>query len=349
MMKYASFRTKLFSYLIDRRAVWMTFILGLFVILAGLISIGVGEIFMTPVEVGKALFGYGTEMNELVVKQFRFPRVAMAILAGGALAVSGAILQGMIRNPLASPDILGITWGGALATIGFLTIFSDRANALTVSIQWLPLASFIGAIATGFLVFVLSYKNGISPIRLVLIGIGLAAVLQALTTLLMIVGPIYRASDANIWITGSVHGTNGKDVLTLLPWVAILLLVLMVYSRRVNLQELGDDVAKGAGAILMRDRIVLLFISTGLAGGAVAFAGGIGFVGLMAPHIARKLVGASFGVLVPASALVGSMLVIIADLIGRTLFSPLEVPAGVFTAAIGAPYFVYLLYRSRNL
>ena len=115
-----------------------------------------------------------------------------------------------------------------------------------------------------------------------------------------------------------------------------------------NLQELGDEVAKGVGAMLLKDRIVLLLISTALAGGAVAFAGGVGFVGLMAPHIARKLVGSSFGVLVPVSALVGSMLVMIADLIGRTLFSPLEVPAGVFTAAIGAPYFIYLLYRSRN-
>ena len=165
-----------------------------------------------------------TDMNELVVKQFRFPRIAMAILAGAALAVSGAILQGMIRNPLASPDILGITWGGALATIGFLTVFSDKANALTVSIQWMPLASFIGAVLAGFLVFILSWKNGISPIRLVLIGIGLTAVLQALTTLLMIIGPIYRASEANIWITGSVHGTNGQDVLTLLPWVVMLMI-----------------------------------------------------------------------------------------------------------------------------
>ncbi|WP_273831688.1 FecCD family ABC transporter permease [Guptibacillus sedimenti] len=348
MMKYTSFRMKAISFLLDRRALWVIAGLVGAVIVTALLSIGLGEIFMTPDQVVKALFGYGDEMNKLVVKQFRFPRIAMAILAGAALAVSGAILQGMIRNPLASPDILGITWGGALATIGFLTVFSDKATALTVSIQWMPLASFTGAVLAGFLVFILSWKNGISPIRLVLIGIGLTALLQALTTLLMIVGPIYRASDANIWITGSVHGTNGQDVLTLLPWVVILMILLMVYSRRVNLQELGDDVAKGAGAMLLKDRIVLLLISTALAGGAVAFAGGVGFVGLMAPHIARKLVGSSFGVLVPVSALVGSMLVMIADLIGRTLFSPLEVPAGVFTAAIGAPYFIYLLYRSRN-
>ncbi|MGE6205152.1 FecCD family ABC transporter permease [Guptibacillus hwajinpoensis] len=348
MTKYTSFRMKAISFLLDRRSLWVIAGLTGFVIIIALLSIGLGEIFMTMDEVVKALFGYGNEMNELVVKQFRFPRIAMSILAGAALAVSGAILQGMIRNPLASPDILGITWGGALATIGFLTIFSDKANALTVSIQWLPLASFIGAILAGFLVFGLSWKNGISPIRLVLIGIGLTALLQALTTLLMIIGPIYRASDANIWITGSVHGTNGQDVLTLLPWVVILMIILMVYSRRVNLQELGDDVARSAGAMLLKDRIALLLISTALAGGAVAFAGGVGFVGLMAPHIARKLVGSSFGVVVPVAALVGSILVMIADLIGRTLFSPLEVPAGVFTAAIGAPYFIYLLIRSRN-
>jgi iron complex transport system permease protein len=172
--------------------------------------------------------------------------------------------------------------------------------------------------------------------------------MQALTTLMMILGPIYQASQANIWITGTVYGSNWNNVATLLPWTVLFLIIAMVAARTINIQELGDEVATGLGGKVQRQRFTLLMISTALIGSAVAFAGGIGFVGLMAPHMARRLVGSSFGALLPASALIGGILVMLADLIGRTLFSPLEIPAGVFTAGIGAPYFIYLLFKTRN-
>lgn len=350
MSKYKSFRVfkGRASFLVDKKGAAIIVILLAAAIALFIVSTGLGEMKISPVSVVQVLFGGGSEMDRLVVQSFRLPRIIVALLVGMGLAVAGGILQGMIRNPLASPDILGITGGAAVAVVGFLAIFSDENNALTVSIKWMPVAAFIGAGIIALLVYFLAWKNGVSPIRLVLIGIGISALMQAFTTLMMIMGPIYRASQANIWITGTVHGSTWNNVITLAPWVMILLAIAFVLARNVNIQELGDEVATSVGGNVQRQRFILLMISTALIGSSVAFAGGIGFVGLMAPHMARRLVGSAFGALLPVSALIGGILVMAADLIGRTLFSPLEVPAGVFTASIGAPYFIYLLYKTRN-
>ncbi len=350
MKKYYNLRlfSEKISFLIDRRGLWI--FLGLMAAAAGVfvISTGTGDMKISPLKVVQVFFGGGTDMERLVIQSFRLPRIIVALMVGISLAVAGGILQGMIRNPLASPDIIGITGGASVAVVGFLAFFSDESNALTVSIHWLPLAAFVGAAIVAFLVYFLAYKDGVSPIRLVLIGIGIASLMKALTTLMMVFGPIYQASQANIWITGTVYGSSWGNVAILIPWTIILLVLAFILARNVNIQELGDDIATGVGSTVQRYRFLLLMVSTGLIGGAVAFAGGIGFVGLMAPHMARRLVGSAFGALLPASALIGGILVMAADLIGRTLFSPLEIPAGVFTASIGAPYFIYLLFKTRN-
>ncbi|MED4970751.1 FecCD family ABC transporter permease [Parageobacillus toebii] len=348
MKKYISLRIgKSISFLVDKKAITISLILLAVSVVIFLVSIGSGEMYISPLEIAKTLFGNGSDMNEVVIYTFRLPRILVALLAGMLLAAAGAILQGMIRNPLASPDVLGITGGAAAAVVAFLTLFSDENHSLTISIHWLPFAAFLGATITALLVYVLSWKNGMAPLRLVLIGVGISALMQACTTLLMITGPIYRASQANVWITGSVYGASWKHVTLLAPWALILLAISFLSVRKMNIQELGDELAIGAGVSLQKQRFFLLLLSTALTGGAVAFAGGIGFVGLMAPHMARRLVGSSFGALLPASALLGAIFVMAADLAGRMLFAPMEIPAGVFTAAVGAPYFVYLLYKSR--
>jgi len=350
MSKYKNFRLfngKL-SFLMDRKAAITFTILLVVAFLVFVVSTGSGEMKINPLTVVSVLFGGGPEMEKLIITSFRLPRIIVALMVGISLAVAGGILQGMIRNPLASPDVLGITGGAAAAVVSFLAMFSDKNHSLTVSIAWLPLAAFIGATVIGFLVYFLAWKNGVSPVRLVLIGIGISALMQAITTLTMVMGPIYQASQANIWITGTVYGSNWKNVAILVPWTVIFVIIALALARTINIQELGDEVATGLGGKVQKQRFLLLMISTALIGGSVAFAGGIGFVGLMAPHMARRLVGSSFGALLPASALIGGILVMVADLIGRTLFSPLEVPAGVFTAGIGAPYFIYLLFKTRN-
>ncbi|WP_047983415.1 FecCD family ABC transporter permease [Ornithinibacillus californiensis] len=349
MKKQLTFRFRNLSFLMDKNSLFKIVGLTILIIVIMIVSLGIGQMQVAPWNVVKAIFGAGSDAENLVVQSFRMPRILLSVLAGAGLAMSGAILQGIIRNPLASPDIIGITGGAAASTVAFLAIFSDRSSSLTVSIHWLPLASFIGAVAMGFLVYFLAWKKGgIAPIRLVLIGVGVSAAVQALTTMIMLLGPIYTASRANIWITGSVNGTNWTEIQTLTPWMLFLLIILFIYARRLNMQELGEELATNAGSLVQKDRFMLILLSTALAGGAVAFAGGIGFVGLMAPHIARRLVGSVFGALLPCSALIGGIIVLIADLIARTAFAPLEIPAGVFTSAIGAPYFIYLLFKSRN-
>lgn len=336
------------SFLMEKRSLIVGATLLALTFIIFLISVGLGDYPISPLTVLSVLFGGGDEMEQFIVIDYRLPRIIVGLLVGMGLAISGAILQGIIRNPLASPDIIGVTGGASVAVVAFMAAFTDENNTLTVSIAWMPVAAFIGACVVAFLVYFLAWKNGVSPVRLVLIGIGISILMQALTTLFMILGPIYQAAQANIWITGTVHGSKWSDVLLLTPWTVVLILLSLIASRTLNLQELGDDLAAGAGGRVQKQRFTLLMISTALVGGAVAFGGGIGFVGLMAPHMARRLVGSSFGALIPISAFIGAILVIVADLIGRILFSPLQIPAGVFTAGIGAPYFIYLLYRTRN-
>lgn len=347
MKNYFLLRSKhdQFSFLLPKSPLRNVVILGIVSLLIAVLSACLGDIVISLPDLWRVLIGQGDSLHQLVITQFRLPRIIVGLAVGVGLAMGGAILQGMVRNPLASPDIIGITSGAGAAVVGFLALFSDTNNALTVPIYWLPVAAFIGALATALLIYVLAWKDGVSPIRLVLIGIGIAAFMQAIRTLLMLVGPIYQAAQANIWITGTLNGVKWSNVTLIVPIIAVLSLLTLFMARHLTVQELGDDLATSLGQSVQIKRFLLLILSTALVSTAVAFAGGIGFVGLLAPHIARRLVGQTYGLLLPASAFIGAILVLVADLLGRILFLPLEVPAGVFTAAIGAPYFIYLLFR----
>ena len=334
------------SFLLDVKASKKLTFISIITLAVFFFSASFGDSFINPFTVIQTLFGKGSEFDQLIIVDFRMPRILLAAFAGMALAVAGAILQGIIKNPLASPDIIGISAGGGAAVVGFLAMFSDSNHSLTVSIEWLPLAGFIGAAIVGLIVYVFAWEDGVTPTRLVLIGIGVSAFMQAITTMLMIIGPIYQASEANKWITGSVKSADWNQVQIVVPLILVLLLITFFITRQLNVQELGDDTAASLGQSVQKARLFLIILSSSLVASAIAFAGAIGFVGLMAPHIARRIVGPSFGVLIPTSAAIGALLVMVADIIGRTAFSPLEVPAGVFTAAIGAPYFIYLLFRN---
>ncbi|KRE70782.1 FecCD family ABC transporter permease [Paenibacillus sp. Soil750] len=337
-------RSKSYSFLISKKAVIVTLSLFLAVILMMIISTGVGSITIKPLNVVKAVFGYGTDSSTMIVRSLRLPRVIVAVLIGASLGVAGAILQGIVRNPLTSPDTIGTTGGATLGAVSFFFFFSDK-----LSIHWLPVAAILGAFLATLLVYLFSWKNGITPLRLVLIGTGLTAAMSAVSYLMMLTGPIVLAQQSLTFMTGSIYGVSwAKAVYPLLPWVAVLIPVIFFYARHITIQSLGEDIAQSVGSHVQRQRFLLIMLSVALAGAAVAFGGAISFIGLMAPHISRKLVGPSFGSLIPVSALTGSLLLLMADLCGRSLFKPLDIPAGVFTAAIGAPIFIYVLYRSRN-
>jgi iron complex transport system permease protein len=345
MSKYILIRSKKWpvSFLAVKKNIMVTIVLGIVSLLSMILTISIGDINLSPIVSLKAAFKQGLEEHILVIHSLRLPRGVVAFLAGACLAVAGAILQAVIRNPLASPDIIGITGGASVGAVFFITYLSG-----TVSISWLPVAAMLGAGIVSFLIYFLSWNKGVTPIRLVLVGIGIAALMNALTMLMIILSPIYVSGQAYVWLTGSVYGSSWENVTTILPWVWIFIPLLFVYSRHVNVQELGDEIATGVGSAVQRQRFILLLISVALTGAAVAVAGGIGFVGLIAPHIAKKLVGPSFGGLLPVSFLVGGLIVLLADLVARTGFSPLDVPVGVFTSAIGAPFFIYLLYTSQR-
>jgi iron complex transport system permease protein len=318
------------------------------ILLAGLLTVilstALGDTVYTPLEVIRGALGMGEADQTMVIRHLRLPRIVVALLAGASLAAAGAVLQGVIRNPMASPDILGVTGGASVAAVIFLTYFSD-----SLSIRWLPAAAMLGAIAVSVMLYVFAWKKGISPFRLILVGVGMASLMSAMTTMMIIFSPKNDPGQAYLWLTGSVYGSNWENVLTILPWTLLLLPLAYGFSRHIDIGQLGDEVAIGAGSKVQRNRVILLAISVALAGSAVSVAGGVGFIGLVAPHMARKLVGSSFSHVLPASALLGGIVVMLADLVGRTILLPLDIPVGVFTSAIGAPFFIYLLFTRRHV
>jgi iron complex transport system permease protein len=332
------------SFRIDLRAVVVLIALGL-IALAGIVAnVGYGEYPIAPLYVVKTVLSMevGDGNYDFIVNTLRLPRALAALFVGGALAISGAILQGLTRNPLAAPDIVGVNAGAGLAAVTLIVVLPSVPAAL------IPPVAFCGAFVVAVLLYVLAWKGRTSPMRLILIGIGLGAVATALTTVMIVFGDIYQVSQALIWLTGSVYGRSWEQIWPLLPWLIVFVPLAFLHSRHLNALNLGDEVAKGLGARIELKRGVLLLTSVALAASAVATAGTIGFVGLMAPHIARMLVGPSHGGLLPVSAMTGGVLVVLADLLGRTLFAPIEIPCGIITSAVGAPFFLYLLYRSRN-
>lgn len=308
---------------------------------AGL-SLSLGSFPTPPMQVLRALIAPQSSDIAFIIWELRLPRIVLAILVGAALAIAGAILQSIVRNPLASPDVIGITSGAALAAVLFLVLLSSH-----LSIHWLPFAAMLGALIAALAVVSLTWKNGISPSRMVLVGIGLAAAMGAGTTLLIVISDDSAAMTAYVWLTGSLYAAQWQDVQGLLPWLLVTVPLCLIFTRHADAMALGDSVAEGLGVAILRSRLVLLACSVALAGAAVAFAGGLSFVGLIAPHLAAKLVGRNLARLIPMSALVGALIVLYADLLGRVAFLPKDLPAGIFVAGIGAPFFVYLLHRTR--
>ncbi|MHC5761743.1 FecCD family ABC transporter permease [Nostoc sp.] len=308
-------------------------------------SLSLGNYPVPPADIVKAVVGLPTQDPEsgFVVVTLRLPRVLISWLVGVGLATAGTILQGLTRNPLADPGIVGVNAGAALAAVTLIVLFP------AVPTMYLPLAAFGGAFVVGCLIYLLAGTGEKSPLRLVLVGVSLAAIMGAFTTLMLTFGKITDVTRALVWLAGSVAGKSWEQVWQLLPWILIFVPFALLLTRELDTLQLGDLVAKGLGSRVTWQRSKLLLVSVALAGSSVAIAGTIGFVGLMAPHLARRLVGSSIHQnLLPVAALIGGLLVAAADFLGRTLFSPTELPCGLLTAALGAPYFFYLLYQRRQ-
>lgn len=304
--------------------------------LLALASLSMGAVRLPLPEVWQGLFNGGE--HYFTIHDYRLPRIVIAILVGAMLASAGVLIQGVIRNPLASPDILGVSHGAGLAAVALMTLWP------TVSVYWLPAAALSGGIASA-LVLALVCGGQTTPVKLAITGVALAALYGSGIDFLILTQPL-EINNALLWLTGSLWGRNWDQLALLWPWW-ILLPVVLWLSHALNLLTLGDERATSLGISVQRVRAGALLVAVVWTSAAVAVCGPISFLGLVAPHLARRLVGGRHQSLLPTAMLVGALLLLVADLAARTIAPPLELPAGIMTAIIGAPYFLYLLTKMR--
>jgi len=302
-------------------------------------SLGRGDFPIGLGDVLRTLAGLGEKTQEFIVLELRAPRIVVGLLVGLALGVAGALFQTFARNPLASPDVLGITQGASVGAVAAIVLTGGGAIGV-------PLAALAGALVTGALLFVLTWRAGIDGYRLVLVGIALWSVMAALIDWLLTHAEIYDAAAAYVWITGSLNARTWDHAVPLVLSVAVLIPLALAAGRVLGVLQFGDDTARGLGVRLPLAQSAVVLIAVALVATSVAAAGPISFVALVVPQIAVRLTGGSRPPLL-ASGLLGAVLVVGADLTTRTVL-PQALPVGILTAAIGAPYLLWLLARGRR-
>ena len=309
-----------------------------------LVSLGLGFSSLSYDRLIPVFLGQGTFKENFVLYSIRLPRMVITLLAGMALALSGAILQGITRNDLADPGIIGINSGAGASIALFFLFIPVQAGAF---VYLLPAVAFTGALITAALIYLFSYNrhSGLQPIRLVLTGVGFSMALSGLMVVLISSSEREKVDFIAKWMAGNIWGTDWPFILALLPWLVILIPFSIYKANRLNLLQLNEAAAIGAGVAVEKERIQLLLTAVALAASAVSVTGGIAFIGLMAPHIAKALVGPRNQLSLPVSILTGGWLLLLADTAGRNIVQPDGIPAGIMAALIGGPYFMYLLLK----
>ncbi|MFP5488855.1 MAG: iron ABC transporter permease, partial [Acidimicrobiia bacterium] len=299
-----------------------------------------GDLAIAPPDALAAVFGGSSDLIRNVVVELRLPRLLVAALAGGSLACGGAILQAVTRNPLADPLLLGVSGGASIGALGLVLLVPNAPVALV------PVAAFAGAFVVVLAVIATAWRDGLSPDRLALVGVGAAALTAAVVDLL-VVGSGLRFAQALVWLSGSTYARDVDDVRRLVPWPLLVIPLVWLWGRHADLLAIGDDGARGLGLRTDRARLSGLAAGCLLSAAAVAAVGVVGFVGLLGPHMARPLSGPLHRRLIPVAAALGAALVMAADIVGRTVLAPKEIPAGLVVSLLGAPFFAWLLWRTR--
>ncbi|WP_243387564.1 FecCD family ABC transporter permease [Bacillus kexueae] len=314
------------------------------VIATAIISLGIGYSSVSYDRIIPTILGNGTFKEEFVLFSIRLPRIFITILCGMALALSGAILQGVTRNDLADPGIIGINAGAGVGITIFFLFFPIDAGSF---VYMLPFIGFIGALLTAFSIYVFSYEKGkgIQPIRLVLVGVGFSMALSGAMIVLISSAERQKVDFIAKWLTGNIWGADWPFVLALLPWLIFLVPISFMKAQPLNLLSVNEPVSIGVGVNLQKERMILLLVAVGLAASSVSISGGISFIGLMAPHLAKSLVGPRHQLNLPITIFIGGWLLLLADTIGRNILEPDGLPAGIVAALFGAPYFIYLLIK----
>lgn len=328
-----------------KRGVMIIAILFVLIVVLAIISVNSGKMNLSPQEVLNVLLGKGTDKQNLIVFDFRLPRIVLSILVGMGMGAAGIVMQSLLRNDMASPGTLGISSGSGLFVLIFVVYISSAGISSYVA---LPLLAFVGGLIAAGLIFLLSYRRGreISPIGLILTGVALGSGYGALTTFLTL-----KLDDSQMdfmlrWLAGNLWGDDWGYIAVLTPWVLVLLGYIFYKARMLNTISLGNQTAEGLGLAVKKEFLGLSIAAIALSSGSVAVGGSFFFVGLIAPHMARKLVGPDHKLLIPTSSLAGGFIVVLADTITRTVSLGGDVPTGIVITVISVPYFLYLLAKA---
>ncbi|MFI5729904.1 FecCD family ABC transporter permease [Kribbella sp. NPDC051587] len=305
------------------------------------VSLSLGDFKIPVIDVVKTLFGGGDKATEFIVNRLRLPRALTGLMVGAALGMSGAIFQSIARNPLASPDIIGVTYGASAFAVFAI---------VTLGMTGLAVSGFaiLGAILTAFIMYVLAWRHGVSSYRLILIGIGIGAIATSVTSYLLTKARVEIAQQALIWLTGSLNGRDWSNVQAMTITLVITAPLSVWLVHRLRILQLGDETAYGLGLRVESSRLGLIVVGVLLAAVATAAAGPIGFVAFVGPPIARRLTR-SPGPAMISSALIGALVVALSDLIAQHAFGDTQLPVGVVTGVVGAPYLMYLLARTNRV
>ncbi|WP_455266139.1 FecCD family ABC transporter permease [Phascolarctobacterium sp.] len=322
------------------RTAWRVIVLLVFLLMAAVgsfLSLTKGSSVISLEQIVQILLAPGNDPQSQIIWNIRMPRTIVGALVGVNLALSGAILQAVMRNPLADPHIIGISSGAGLAGVVIMILFPAMEYLIT------PVA-FIGAMLAAVCIYILAWKNGIKPVRIILAGVAVSAFLSAGISGLMI---FYsdRVHGALMWMVGGLAARSWPHVHIILPYAVIGLLLALASAAYLNILQLGDEMARGLGVNVEITRIAMTAIAALLAASAVSVVGLLGFVGLVVPHAARLLIGSDYRLLLPASALLGIAIVTLSDTFARVIFAPIELPVGIIMAFLGAPFFLFLLRR----
>ncbi|AEB75288.1 FecCD family ABC transporter permease [Clostridium botulinum] len=310
-------------------------ILGFLVI----VTIGIGSVSIPIKDIIDTFLGHGNEINESIIMDMRLPRIIIAVFVGASLSISGALLQSVMSNPLADPGITGVSSGASLVAIIVMIYFPGLHGVL-------PFMAFLGAIVACIMVFALSWDNGLSSMRIILAGVAVNAIFVGATSLLSVLNSD-KIQGILLWINGSIAYKGWNDVIYLVPYSIIGIVLALFCAKGSNLLALGDDVATNLGVNVNKTRIFISLVAVFLAGISTSVVGIIGFIGLIVPHICRLILGYDYKYLIPMSATLGGILLLVADTMARFIARPVELPVGVIMSMIGGPFFLFLLRRRK--
>ncbi|WP_394435185.1 FecCD family ABC transporter permease [Streptomyces sp. SGAir0957] len=325
---------------LDVRSAVVVGVLVVAALAASVVLIGTGDFPIPALDVLRTLAGHGDAGQEFIINDLRLPRVLVGLLVGGALGLSGALFQSISRNPLGSPDVLGLGQGSTAGALVMIVIFGGSAAQVA-------LGALVGGLVTGLAIYVLAWKRGVHGYRLVLVGIGVSAFVTAVNGYLLTKADFVDAARATVWMTGSLNGRGWEQVWPLLILFAVLVPVVAAFGRPLRMLEMGDDSAGALGIPVERTRLLLLTASVFLTAAATAAAGPVTFVALTAPQIVRRLTK-SPGPNLLAATWMGATLLIVADLVSQRMFGADQLPVGVVTGVVGGAYLLWLLVTERK-